>query len=428
MSNIESDMVVLNAQQRMNQIRASNKKVLFLAISLLISSFLIAFYLWLDYNFMWLVFTEAKSGDHNLSTFGTLLSGTAGLLIGASTIVFLIYNVKIQNESLQVSITEMEASITEMKDSNKNFLTQKKENLFFNLISNHEKLASNYGLEKINESYNHCKKSLFTYHQAVTNKIFADTLHTTYNPQTLFGYHKAFLMLIKNAIHIYNYIDKHLDDKEFYHQTFYNSLNEGEKFMLGMALENNIVKPEQDSFSELYKKYFWENSPYHNFHKSGIFPVVDLELTIHSREKMKRENFLAALPHVFDLRLSMARTYLGRPIHLSGFDFYLRSFQKKSLGIKRLNIDNFYETYPVGMEIDIIKPYLYMFNYLFEEFAKSGFTNDTYRCTVILHFEYQIFKAEKTYPIKVYQEFDLMYYKTSDPDEMIFNIAKVTNP
>lgn len=373
----------------------------------------------------------------------------AGILLSASSIIFFYYalrqqthaikqqqisinmqseELKLQREELKLQREDLRLQTEEMKEANNNFLSQKRETLFFNLLSNHEKVASNYGIEKINNEYNYCKTSLLTYHKSLNYRVFQDCLQTTHNPQRLLGEHKSFNMLIKNALHIYHYIEKHLEDKEFYHQTLFNSLNEGEKFIFGMAIENNLITPNIENFTDIYKKHFWESSPYHNFHKSGVFPVIDCELYVNSREEILKANFLKALPFIFDLKTFVRRTYLGRKINFVGYDFYLKSFGKKSRGVTKINIPDFYEAQPVGLEIDLHSNYSYLFNYMLEELEKSSFQANTYRCTLILHFQFQIYDTEKLYPIQIYQEFDLNYNKSSSSDSFYFYINKVVNP
>jgi hypothetical protein len=409
-----------NAFERLKLIEQSNKNTLILAKGMLYAGGIVFLYLLFDYWFIHLIF---KSHDNDtLSAFGAVAAGTSGVIIGASTIVFLIYNIRIQNASLQISIEDVESSLIEMKDSNTNFLTQKRENMFFNLLSNHTQLVNNYSLIRIEETYKFMKNNIELYIKSLTRNRFNDFRHTHYNPQGLFELNREIHVILRDSIHIINFIDEKLEDKEFFHQTFYNSLTEGEKFMLGMAIHNQIEHTKHSEFKQIYIKYFFENSRYRNFESNGVIPKFDLVLQDNFEVKFIPDNFDKKVEELGQLILRVEKNYLSRKYEFVGVSFDWVSLQNIARPFIELSFEDHSSFIVFGEEIQFLAYFKSHLKHAVEIFLKDNFTNTSYNFRLTFPFKCNKY-GDTTYNMKVIQEFSLILHRNQG--NIVARIEKV---
>jgi hypothetical protein len=304
------------ASLRFEEIRKESESIKILAKWLLLIAGTIFSILSFDLlvsNYVFKDFTK-----ETLEAFGTFAAGTSGVIIGASTIVFLIYNIRIQNASLLVSIEDVESSIKEMKDSNKQFSEQKSENLFFNLLDNHDKLINNYGTNNLNSYYSDELAKIKNYYNNVNLRAFNRKETLINNPFTSYSENKFIEKAVDSAIHIIEYIETKLNDTLFFHKTFHNSMNPCVKFFVGFVFEERFKQAKHEIPSLYFEEYHKQLSllivdnpyiPRIEINRDMSLSGVNLDVSTNFEKELYKVFRLTIVNHT-DLRAKQTK-YLG---------------------------------------------------------------------------------------------------------------------
>lgn len=316
-------------EERYKEIRRRNRVFLYLAYSVFFLSIVAGFGFAIHY-FSSNTLEYGKNSD--IGTFATFLSGTVGLLITASSICFLIYTLRIQNESLLVSLKDVEISQDELRISNDNFIKQKKDNIFFNLLEYHSKLVTNIGPERIQESYEKISSSLNIYMESLHTRTFRHYNNTRYNPQMLNEDDIIFKPLIKNITHIIKYIKQTLEDDPFFHETLNNILTDGEKYYLGMLHCNSIIKFDELTGFKGYDYFFRNTSLYTNFGLNGVFPIIELSPVQTHATNYTQGNPFDAIGNLLLYRIQLIKAYNEQQVFYRGFTVQIKHMWDKTDG------------------------------------------------------------------------------------------------
>ena len=324
----------LKSLKKLQVIEGKHKKFLRWANFFMFTAIGIGLFLFFHYLYNYGFEYDAKSG---LADLGTFLSGTVGILITIASVFYLVYNLRIQNESLRLSIQEVELTVDELKTSNLNFLKQKQENLFFNLLDHHTKLVNNFNIDSLKQLYGNTKNNLMSYKESLVNKEFGWIGTTHNNPQHIYANHQEIKPIIENIFHIIKYVEKTLDDRIFYLDTLYNTLSEGERFFVGMLLVNKIIAVENFEYKK-YANFFENNSRYKNFENDGVFPV--LEITHRVKTNGIYTGYfdnVGQIKEIFSYELKTLRTYLGLETFYRGYEMQLQYSSTNYQPISRFN-------------------------------------------------------------------------------------------
>ncbi len=231
----------------------------------------------------------------DLSNFSTFIFGLGGIFLTVASILYLIHNLRMQSESLRVSIKDFQANLEEIKVSNSNFLNQKLENTFFSLLENHYKLTSNIGIEELNRILHSTAYCLNEYERSIQNRYFNSDTSTAFNPKELYYQNPKLHILLESVSHIYLYVNSKLSADEFYYRTLWNSISECERFFIGLTNLNKLGPFRNIQILESYTKKYYELSHYKNFLDSGFVPNISIEFAKNIGEikltKMKSKNF-----------------------------------------------------------------------------------------------------------------------------------------
>lgn len=274
---------------------------------------------------------------NNLSAFAALLGAVVGIFITVSSIFFLIYNLRIQNESLRINIEDVELTLKEIQTSNDNFLKQKQENTFFNLLEHHNKLTHNFGVESLVKLHTETKNKLKSYHYSLRNKLFNDFLLTENNPERIYNNDPKITPIIQNIVHIVNYIDNTLNGEQFYKDTLFHTLSECEQFYIGMLAANKLISM-QDIPYKGFSRYYYKSTDYINFIENGVFPVLEIKQVA---EKNNSADFtlpgdsINIIENLFRYDLRVTRKYNGNRVFYKGF-FLTIEYSQSRITIEQL--------------------------------------------------------------------------------------------
>lgn len=215
------------------------------------------------------------------------------IFLTASSIIFFTHTLsqqtkalQQQDESLELQRTELKNQIEEMKTSNetskaqlKSIALQQAESTFFNLLSNHKELVNtiktvSFGYKGLNETTKQIKEELEIYSKAIVSKNFENDEFTSYYSISSFIRYPELTTLTASVTLIIEFIATKLNDDYFYHSILNNNLNTDEKFILGMAIENDLITLETKTFE--YSRLFLSKTPYHSAKIDGDFPHIKI--------------------------------------------------------------------------------------------------------------------------------------------------------
>ncbi len=191
----------------------------------------------------------------------TTLSGTAGLVLTLSGIIYLIYTIQ--------------QSKAEMMETNKVMSRQLRESTFFSLLKNHKEIFLGDANDRASFEFEArtAQEQLKNYliltrqSQYVSFPSFKENNSV---PSDIYEKSLQFKTIGQNMLHVLNFIKEKLEDETFFHRTFYLSLSPGEKYLLGMILEHKLES--MPEFDYDYRVYFNESSNFPSTTK--IFPIV----------------------------------------------------------------------------------------------------------------------------------------------------------
>ncbi len=195
----------------------------------------------------------------SISDLATILVGPSSICASLAGLFFVLENLELQRktiqqqqESIDLQRQELQNQILEMKESNEyfkqqteTFKTQTAESTFFQLLDNHRSLISSLtfddtiGYNGLNRYYQSIKTKNTLYYQAAYTGVIYDLVIASYYPVRLLKPQVENIeQIYSNIYHLVDLIKEKLNNKTFYHQTFYNTLSKAEKYLLGIYCIN----------------------------------------------------------------------------------------------------------------------------------------------------------------------------------------------
>lgn len=273
--------------------------ILYAAYAALFIGLGIGVYLIADYNYGYKdIEFKMKFAD-----LGTLLGGTVGIFWSLGGILFFIYNLQQQKETLTLQREdlnlqrlelalqreELANQVKEMKDANETASQQQKaiaeqtlNNLYYNLLENNKKLVEFLNPEFFNGIKNTILTSCEVYKNGLDVKRFNAFDSTEYFPPYYLSYRQPDTTdnvknFIDNVIDVITFINDYTDKKEFYHRMFFNQLSYTEKYLIGFAFTFKLWGTENIKANFNYAKSYIDNSGSYTY-EYGYFPVLRLTI------------------------------------------------------------------------------------------------------------------------------------------------------
>jgi hypothetical protein len=265
--------------------------------------------------FMFIAFlTDFYSGSQwffvagSLSELGTILSGTAGVVFALSGVLLFFAALKYQREDLELQRKELRDTRKVLKDQNETVKLQTYEATFFRLIENHIKLvgslnfSSPFAFEGILKNYTSTKDRITLYKAVATNGEIIPLRSVQHDPiKFVEMFQDSLAQLTRNVCHIIALIKSKLNDDLFYHETFYNTLNNAEKYFIGLYTycgnAEFLDKLKLDSFNylEFYEK---SKSSFYDIMVDKYVPYINMDYVHHSSLTINHEFFHTYLTNV----------------------------------------------------------------------------------------------------------------------------------
>ncbi|MFL5753863.1 MAG: hypothetical protein ACJ76F_10690 [Bacteroidia bacterium] len=178
----------------------------------------------------------------------------------------------------------MKNSSSALRKQSRALISQQAVTTFFYLIENHKKMIDSLnfgeygnGVNGLEAIYNKTKVELNEYGSYILQKTFPNSHKTTFHPISLIKEYNEELKEIYDSInHISKLVTQKLKDDPFYHETLYNYMSIGEKYMFGLYSLNCKGEVVSSVFS--YENFFRRNTNYVNAKESGYLPKIWFDL------------------------------------------------------------------------------------------------------------------------------------------------------
>jgi hypothetical protein len=248
---------------------------------------LIGIYLVCEYN--------ANKSTMHLSDLGTVFGGTVGAIWSLSGVLFFIYNLQqqketlfLQKEELRLQRQELKNQVGEMQQANTTASSQQKaiaeqtlNSLFYTLLENNKRVVRDIELVKLDKLKDELILYTEQYKIHLQSKEFF-TCETTQNCPTYYIFHKYndmmndFKNFIENVVDIIGFVEENIEKKEFYHKMFFNQLSYSEKFLIGFVLNYKLFKTENVKSSFEYSKIFKSSPTFYSPELEDYIPALDI--------------------------------------------------------------------------------------------------------------------------------------------------------
>ena len=205
-----------------------------------------------------------ESASSTLADMGSILSGSAGLLITLGGIILLL---------LTIYQTQ-----TELSDTRTLMNTQLVESTFFNLLKNHKDVVLGMNEENFDKAILACQLKLHNYFVAEKSGYFENFNLTKFSPEPIYKSSQDFQNIGKSILHIAKLIETSIekDKRDFYHTTLLYNLSESEKFLFGMIIMNDL-EPDVEKFKHKYTSTYNSRS---SVNKNNVsVPLIAISFT-----------------------------------------------------------------------------------------------------------------------------------------------------
>lgn len=187
--------------------------------------------------------------NENRGTLGDMFGVVNSLFTGLS-FAGIIYAMYLQNQELSLQRKELRDTRNVMKDQSETLKLQTSETTFFRLLENHRSLVSSLtfntgtGYVGLNGYYHNLRNTTEEYYGAsFTGHVYKKQIFENYPLNTFKYQNENIEQFVENITHVIKLIEHKLNNDNFYHETFFNSLSKAEKYILGFYIYN--IKPER---------------------------------------------------------------------------------------------------------------------------------------------------------------------------------------
>jgi len=197
---------------------------------------------------------------------GTVLSGSVGALFTLSGIVLLLFTIYQTKAEMVATQNIMAKQLTE--------------STFFNLLKNHKdvilKDASNkdaFSMEIVQ-----LKNKLKLYIECINRNEFPNVESTNFGPSGLYNSLHNLRPVAESLVHILNFVEEKLKEESsfFYQRTFYSTLNNEEKYLLGFVVKNELEKTVSSQFNYCHGYLLTLDNP--DMELSNLFMPITLKV------------------------------------------------------------------------------------------------------------------------------------------------------
>jgi hypothetical protein len=151
---------------------------------------------------------------------------------------------------------------------------------FFKLLETHKNMIDNLGKGELSAIGVSFIIGLPPYKKALQSRQLEDISLLSFSPYFLIEEKRRIFDEIANSIfHVIQFIEKKLNEKQFYHRTFYNTLSVSEKYFFGMYCHLGLFK-ESDFIKQLDFNYLdhYQNDDHFYDASEGVLPNITVRI------------------------------------------------------------------------------------------------------------------------------------------------------